>query len=234
MALLQSFFNTPARQALGWAVLGIFGIAMAAGGIWFLTDDGGGGPRVADADDSTPAATATASPTRTSSPTNTATASPSPSPSPTETPVPTATPRPASQTSAGTGGAVSATEPEPEPPAVPEPTQPPVVAGGAYCPPNNGGGIPSPPNSVIGPLTIGGALAPAGTEVGLAFDGVLGPSRATTAAGGYRVDYAGGQAGCANQFGAAISVVVNGQYYATGHTIGDSPGVPVYLEIAAP
>src|SRR5690606_23750615 len=128
----------------------------------------------------------------------------------------------------GSGGAgTGAAEPEPTP--VPEPTAPPVVAGGDYCPNNNSS---SPPNSVIGIFTIGGAPAPAGTAVSLAFDGVIGPTRLTSAAGGYRVDYFAGPEACANRVGASISVVYNGAYYPTGHAVGDSPGVPVNVTLA--
>jgi hypothetical protein len=106
-----------------------------------------------------------------------------------------------------------------------------VVAGGDYCPNNNSS---SPPNSVIGIFTIGGAPAPAGTAVSLAFDGVIGPTRLTSAAGGYRVDYFAGPEACANRVGASISVVYNGAYYPTGHAVGDSPGVPVNVTLAIP
>ena len=235
MSWILAFFSTPARQAIGWALLGVAGIAMAAGGVWYLTDDGGSGANVADAGaDASP----TASPTATATPARTAAASPSAtaSPTPTQTPEPspTATQRPAANANTdpgtGSGGAgTGAAEPEPTP--VPEPTAPPVVAGGDYCPNNNSS---SPPNSVIGIFTIGGAPAPAGTAVSLAFDGVIGPTRLTSAAGGYRVDYFAGPEACANRVGASISVVYNGAYYPTGHAVGDSPGVPVNVTLAIP
>lgn len=243
MNWLQSFFTTPARQALGWTVLGILGIAMAAGGVWALTDEGGsGGALVAEADDSTATATsgAGATQTRTVTPTASATASPTASPTPSETPPPAATTRPAVNSGTGGGGPASggpasggeSLGQEPAASPVPEESAPPVVAGGDYCPPSDAS--TSPPNSVIGIFTIGGSPAPAGTSVSLAFDGVLGPTRLTGAAGGYRVDYAAAQASCANRVGAAISVVYNGVYYPTGHTVGDSPGVPVNVELAIP
>lgn len=72
---------------------------------------------------------------------------------------------------------------------------------------------------------------PAGASVSLAFDGVVGPTQATTAAGGYRVDYGAAGSECANRVGAAISVVYNGTFYSTGHTVGDNPGSPVVLHI---
>jgi len=235
MSWILAFFSTPARQAIGWALLGVAGIAMAAGGVWYLTDDGGSGANVADAGaDASPTAspTATATPTRTAAPSPSATASPTPTQTP--EPSPTATQRPAANANTnpgtGSGGAgTGATEPEPTP--VPEPTAPPVVAGGEYCPNNNSS---SPPNSVIGIFTIGGAPAPAGTAVSLAFDGVIGPTRLTSAAGGYRVDYFAGPEACANRVGASISVVYNGAYYPTGHAVGDSPGEPVKVALAIP
>ena len=235
MSWILAFFSTPARQAIGWALLGVAGIAMAAGGVWYLTDDGGSGANVADAGaDASPTAspTATATPTRTAAPSPSATASPTPTQTP--EPSPTATQRPAANANTnpgtGSGGAgTGAAEPEPTP--VPEPTAPPVVAGGDYCPNNNSS---SPPNSVIGIFTIGGAPAPAGTAVSLAFDGVIGPTRLTSAAGGYRVDYFAGPEACANRVGASISVVYNGAYYPTGHAVGDSPGVPVNVTLAIP
>jgi len=235
MSWILAFFSTPARQAIGWALLGVAGIAMAAGGVWYLTDDGGSGANVADAGaDASPTAspTATATPTRTAAPSPSATASPTPTQTP--EPSPTATQRPAANANTnpgtGSGGAgTGAAEPEPTP--VPEPTAPPVVAGGDYCPNNNSS---SPPNSVIGIFTIGGAPAPAGTAVSLAFDGVIGPTRLTSAAGGYRVDYFAGPEACANRVGASISVVYNGAYYPTGHAVGDSPGEPVKVTLAIP
>lgn len=229
MAWLRAFFSTPARQALGWTVLGILGIGMAAGGVWFLTDDGGE-TRTADADDRTPAPTSTVTPTRTATATPTSSPSATPSPSPTESPTATPTSRPATNTgTGGSGGNNNSQAPAPEP--TPVPTVPPVVAGGAYCPNDSSS---SPPNSVIGIFTIGGAPAPAGSVVSLAFDGVIGPGRLTTAAGGYRVDYFAGPEACANRVGAAIAVVFNGGFYPTGHTIGDSPGAPVNVTLAIP
>jgi hypothetical protein len=82
-------------------------------------------------------------------------------------------------------------------------------------------------------LTIGGAAAPAGTAVSLAFDGVVGPSRSTTAAGGYRVDYSAAGSDCANRVGATISVIVNGQAFSTGAAVGDGAN-PLVFNIDAP
>ena len=104
------------------------------------------------------------------------------------------------------------------------------MAGGPYC---NTISATAPPNAVIGTLTIGGAAAPAGTVVSLSFDGVVGPSRETSAAGGYRVDYAAGGADCANRVGASIAVIVNGQAFSTGATVGGSEN-PLIFGIDVP
>lgn len=101
-----------------------------------------------------------------------------------------------------------------------------------YCPGNTGGGAPpTPPNSVFGLLSINGQPAPAGTIVQLVFDGKLGPAARTAEAGGYRVDYAGGHSACANKVGAEISVLVNGQLYPTGKTIGGPNTFPLIHNI---
>ncbi len=231
MNWLQSFFSTPARQAMGWTGLGILGIVFAALGVWFLTDNGGSTGTVAAGRDDTPA-TATATPSATATQTRTSTPKPSatatPSPSATATATATATPR---QTGGGGGAANPPQQQVPEPTATPTPTVPAVVAGGEYCPNVSSS---SPPNSVFGLFTIGGVDAPAGTEVGLAFDGVVGPVRATTAAGGYRVDYGAAPETCANRVGSGISVYYNGVLYPTGRTVGDSPGAPVVFNLAVP
>lgn len=241
MAWLQSFFNTPARQALGWTVLGILGIAMAAGGVFFLTDDGDG-PKLAGAGQQTPAATSTATPTRTATPQASPTATPSPSPSPTETA--TATPTTRAATSAGSGssgsggsssGGSSGQTPEP----TPTPTPPPVVAGGAYCPPTNVGPGSLPSGRVAGAVTVGGAnVAEGSVSISLAFDGVLGPtvSNVVDADGksAFRIDFYASTSECANRVGASISAYANGQYFATGRTVGDGAGQLIPVTIALP
>jgi hypothetical protein len=236
MNWLQSFFNTPARQALGWTFLGLFGIAMAAGGIWFLTEDGGGG-RVADADDSTAVytSTATAMATRSATATASPTASPSPSPTATETPVPAATQRPAVNTGASTGGGVpAASAPEPTPTPTPEPTEPPVVGTGAYCPPTFNGQPTIPSGRIAGAVTIGGVDAAAGTvDVFIAFDGVLGPS-VKNVDGAFRLDFYANTSACANHVGAAISAYANGQYFGTGRSVGDGAGQLIPVTVALP
>ena len=234
MNRVAAFFSTPARQALGWTTLGLLGIVMAAGGVWFLTDDDGatGTTRIADAEslESDTSATATPTPTRTPTPTQSVTPPPSATsadPATSTAPAATATRRPASSTGTGTGGggAGSNEAPAPEPTATPspEPTPvPPVVAGGDYCASSDQS---SPPNSVFGLFRIGGVDVPAGASVSLAFDGVIGPTRTTSSAGGYRVDYNAGPANCANRVGAAISVVYNGVFYPTGFTVGGNPAI---------
>jgi hypothetical protein len=48
-----------------------------------------------------------------------------------------------------------------------------------------------------------------------------------TATGGYRVDWAAGIAGCANQVGAAISILVDGRVIPAGVNVGDGGGSPL-------
>jgi hypothetical protein len=160
-------------------------------------------------------------------------AEPSPSDEPTISP-PLVSSQPVNGLSSFAPAPESGEEEAPAPseePSANEPPPPAYVPGDTYC--GNITGT-APPNSVIGQFTIAGAPAPAGTVVALAFDGVPGPSRATPAAGGYRVDYSGGSSGCANQVGAAISVIYAGTAYSTGHTVGDSPGVPVVFHLNIP
>jgi hypothetical protein len=89
--------------------------------------------------------------------------------------------------------------------------------------------------SLFGTLTIAGQPAPAGTIVQSVFDGKVGPARATTQAGGYRLDFSAGGPGCANQVGAAISVLVQGQIFPTGSKVGDIvAGEPFRRDIAVP
>ena len=72
--------------------------------------------------------------------------------------------------------------------------------------------------------------APGSTAVAITFDGAAGPAGTVTVEGnatGYRVDYSSGGVDCANQAGAAISIVVNGQVFPTGATVGS--GDPAFL-----
>jgi hypothetical protein len=104
----------------------------------------------------------------------------------------------------------------------------------SYCPAT--GNPPSPPNSILGLLTIGGAPAPAGTVVQIVLDGKVGPARFVAApGGGYRLDYAVGGAGCPNRVGVSIGVLVNGVIVPTGKTVGSGgAGVPDRFDIAIP
>jgi hypothetical protein len=116
--------------------------------------------------------------------------------------------------------------PRPTPTQVPPATvyvqaSPTAVAAGPYC---NKLGPDTPPNSVIGTMTIKGSPVPAGKAVGLAFDGVPGPSQATRAAGGYRVDFSPGDAACANRDGASIAIIVDGVLYPTPLVVGAAAG----------
>lgn len=229
---LARLFSTPARQAMGWTALGLLGIVCAAGGVWFLTGDGNStAAAIVDAT-STPAGRATATAPAPATPTGTPTPTPTAEASPTATASPSATVLPTRPSAAG-GGAATA----PAVAATPEPTPTeaaPVIAapGGSYCPSVSAG--TSPPNSVIGLFTVGGNPAPAGSVVAIAFDGVPGPARATTAAGGYRVDYSAAGSECANRVGSALSVVYEGIQYPTGSRVGENPGGPVVFALAIP
>jgi hypothetical protein len=104
----------------------------------------------------------------------------------------------------------------------------------SYCQPAGGPGS-TPPNSVLGTLTIGGQPAPVGTVVQVLFGGVTGPASATSQPGGYRVDYAAGTAGCPNQVGAAIAIRVNGSVFPSGVKVGDEAANPfLRFDIAVP
>ena len=105
----------------------------------------------------------------------------------------------------------------------------------SYCGNTGSNAPPSPPNSMFGLLTINGAQAPAGTIVQIVFAGKVGPAVHTKQAGGYRVDYAGGRSGCANQVGAAIAIRVNGQTFTSGVSVGDAEANPfLRFDVAAP
>ena len=74
---IRTFFADPARQAFGWAALGIAGVGLAGGGL-LLMRDGDQAPRFETT--STPASAQTASSTATRSPEASATVTPSPTP----------------------------------------------------------------------------------------------------------------------------------------------------------
>jgi hypothetical protein len=103
----------------------------------------------------------------------------------------------------------------------------------SYCAPSTPGS--TPPNSVLGTLTIGGEPAPAGTVVQIVFGDRVGPADATSQAGGYRIDYAAGGAGCANQVGALIGVLVGGRVFMSTTKVGDEAANPfLRFDIAVP
>lgn len=206
---LSEFFATPTGQAAGWSAVGVLGLLFALGGLLlFLGGGDDGGKKERAGDDASPTAV-TATATNTATPTPSPTATPTPTETPTPTPTPTATPiRNQSGSTSGGSGAPAPTA---------EPTPPPPAAGGPYCDNSSSTTLPI---RILGFLTIGGAPAPAGTLVQIAFDGVGGPGNTTAAAGGYRIDWSAGGEGCANRFGAAISILVNGHVVPTQYTVG--------------
>lgn len=118
-------------------------------------------------------------------------------------------------------------EPTPTPTEVPT-----VVAVGPYC---DNISSSTPPNSIFGLLTIGGAPAPAGTVVTVLFDGVAGPSVTIGEPGGYKINWSAGGSDCANRVGAAVAVSVNGQVFDSGQTVGGGGGTPIIrLDVAVP
>ena len=241
MAWLQSFFNTPARQALGWTVLGVLGIVMAAGGVYFLTGDDNGGISRADAGQPTQTATPTATPSRTATAQPSPSASPSPTATPTETATPAPTQRPAANASTGSSGSSGGASSGDSGGSAPEPTPtpPPVVAGGAYCPPTNVGPGSLPSGRVAGAVTVAGANVPEGSvSISLAFDGVIGPTVGNVVDGdgksAFRIDFYANTSECANRVGAAISAYANGQFFPTGRTVGDGGSQLIPVTIALP
>ena len=172
------------------------------------------------------AATAQADPTAASA------ASPTSTEAPAETETATTTPTepPAGGTGSGSTAANTPT-PAPAPPTAMPTSAPATTSNLPFC---DSSSSTSPPTSAIGLLTVGGANAPAGTTVTLLFDGVAGYSANTAEAGGYRVDYWAGNSECANRVGAAISVAVNSQAFATGRAIGDGGGPVIRVDIALP
>ncbi len=233
MNYLANILRRPVRQAYAWAAVGVLGLAFAAGGVTLLTSGTDDGPARSSAtvdgtgtpgsNSSSPSATASASPSSSPGASTTA-ATDTPTTTPTAVVTPTRTG--VSQQNPSSGG----TQPTAQPTSVlptPAPTQPPAAAR-AYC-----GAVSStaPPSSVFGLLTIGGQPGPVGTIATATFDGVTGPSQASTAAGGYRVDFPSGGDDCANRGGAAIAIVINGQPFSAG-TAGATPANR--LDIAIP
>lgn len=227
---VRNFFADPARQALGWAALGIAGVGLAAAGLYLMTR-GNEPPHVQSLSRSTSSPTLASTATGTPSPTATATvsASPSASVSPSATAAPSAE---ATRSTANSGAATATSEPSTPEPAKPTPLAA-ASAGGPYCNTVSQSGVPT---RVFGVFSVGGFAAPAGALVALAFDGVAGPANQTPEAGGYRVDFAPAGADCANRVGAVITLVYNGVSYATGHTVGDAQSRAGFLNVplAAP
>lgn len=201
LAAVRAFFSTPTRQAMGWAAIGMIGLAFAASGVLLFLDDGGS-VQPASFVPSGVTATATGSASLGASPSaaasGTATATPprvgltatafaqmeaaqtatvlAVTPSPAATTVPTIAPAP---TSTPFTGEDDDDEPDDEGPG-PEPTPAPVETVVAATPTNppvsyaycESGGGGTPPSAIFGTVTIDGAAAPAGTNVTIAFDGV--------------------------------------------------------------
>jgi hypothetical protein len=221
------------RQAYLWAVVGVLGLAFAAIGYGLLTrDDGSGSPKRSGADHETPAnSTPSATSTRANAtaPNPASSASVQANETVTLTVVPTSTAAAQGQQNPSTGGSPATATPRPPAPVPPtaEATQVPSATR-AFC---NTTSSSSPPNSIFGLLTIGGQPGPAGTIVTITFDGAVGPSVTTSAAGGYRVDYPSGGDDCANRSGAALAIVVSGQSFAAG-TLGGTPATR--LDVTVP
>jgi len=215
--VFTGFFVGQGMKAMLWAAMGALGLAFAAIGVALMTQPASS-TRSSARPEATPAAVTTeapspavSAPVLTLDPTATATATAEASPSPTPSPVPT-------QRSIATAQPQAQATPTPEPTLAPPPTPTSVpVAVGTYCDRKSSGGAPD--GRVAGALILNGQPAPVGTNVSLAFNGVMGPSRVTDAAGQYRVDFYIGGSQCANGPGSSITVVVNGKSYSTGRTM---------------
>ena len=192
MQFIRGLSRRPVRQAYVWAAVGVLGLAFAAAGISLLTrdDDDNSSRSGTDRRDPTGAAaspTSTVVPTPTLSPSpevKTPTSSPSSSASETASPTAIATATSQSQQNPNTGASqATAVPPPPTPvPPTPVPTSLPA-ASRSFC---NTTSSSAPPFSLFGLLTIGGQPGPAGTIVTATFDGVPGPTVATTAAASTR------------------------------------------------
>ncbi len=219
--MFTGFFVGQGVKAMLWAAMGALGLAFAAVGVALMTQPANSARTaarpastpVAQSSAEPPASPAVSAPVLTLDPTATPTAEVSPSPTP--TPVPT-------QRGVATAQPQSQATPTPEPtlaPPPPTPTSVPVAVG-TYCDRKSSGGAPD--GRVAGALILNGQPAPVGTNVSLAFNGVVGPSRVTDTAGQYRVDFFIGGSQCANGPGSSIAVVVNGKSYSTGRTMPTS------------
>ena len=112
-----------------------------------------------------------------------------------------------------------------------------VVAAGDYCDTTTSGNV-SVISRIAGNVTVGGVAAPAGETVTIRFNGAPGPSTTTVVengVAGYAITYGIASAGCANQAGAAITIVYRGQVFSTGQAVPPgNPGVLQIAHIAAP
>ncbi len=225
MSVFESIAASAPRQAMLWAALGMLGLGLASAGYVLLTNEGSPAARPpAEPRDALPAAP---TPTLTAMPGTSAT--PTALPTATEPPAATATsPAPAAQSNPSPNQPLPTATPPPPAPAATEPP-PPAAANRPYCDRTSSS---APPTSVFGTFTIGGAPAPAGTLVFLTFDGVAGPARATSAAGGYRVDFNAGGEECANRAGSTIAVVAGGRATPAGPVGSGEPAIRV--DIALP
>ena len=232
---IRDWFSTPARQAYGYAGLGIAGVGLGVLGVFLLLGGGGdqqfvaSSPLEEDRASPTPAVQPTVAPTEPPPPSPPTVDTPTPEPTVTETPTPT----PESVTAPPTPTPVPPTPTPTTAPPTPTttPTPEPIVAGGDYCHTIDSATLPT---TVGGSITLGGEPAPPGTVVSLAFDGVAGPSTQAVVEDGvasFAIDYAPGPDDCANRMGAAVTVVVNGVAYPTGHSVDGDPGlVLVHIE----
>jgi hypothetical protein len=255
---LRSWFSTPHRRLGGAAALAVLVLGGLSGGLAVALSGGDdesppAAQVAANASDTpgtaagtgTPAAEGTSTPGGTSGTTpGTAAARGTRTPRPGGTPsrqqatgekpsltIPTIPPGLSNLTPTASMPQETATVKPPTPTPTPRtlnfvsPVTPPPPSGRNYCSSTS----EHPPGArVAGALLINGADAPAGTEVRLGFDGTVGPAKATEVVGGYGLDVWSGGGDCANRAGAAIYVVVNGQWFPTGRTIGND-GAPIEL-----
>jgi len=228
---LKNLFTGNHREQFLLAGVAAVGVTMA---LLALVVFSGGDDDSSRADDDQATATETedaapATSTRTATATRrpTSTATPTVDPDATATEDPNSTETPTGDANQGSDGSGSNPATATSPPAATSTTVPPTTAPSsnlAYCDTSGSGSQPT--GAVLGLVTIGGSTASAGTVVYLAFDGVLGPSEPVTLGdgkAGYSLNYWAGGTDCANQVGATISVIVAGQSFSTGQTIGSAP-----------
>ena len=237
---LVAFFANPATRFRAYGAVTVLGIVVAllvAFGVTAAVRGGSNDPETESAAaPPSPTTSAMLEATERSSSTGTLTATPTASPTasatptrtPTEAATATSTPTPSGRRGSGSTAANPTATPTPVPAT---PTTGPAVSNLAFC---DSSSSTAPSTAVFGRLTIGGAKVPAGTTATLLFDGVAGYSASTREPGGYRVDYWAGSSDCANRVGAEISVMVNGQAFPTGRSIGDGGGPVIVLHIALP